>query len=325
MSEAPGHLDLDPFALDMASPAQVCAAFAAGARACLQNPHRAGPIEHLRVSAHDAAGGPVELLATGDLHDNPATFRWLCQQAGMVDDDQGRRAPLRHLTLHELIHGEHLTGGMDFSYRVLARAAALKARFPAHCHVLLANHELAQLRGHNVSKHGVHCVRAFADALDYVFAGEAPAVTEAMNAFIGALPLALRVSPPSETSAQKDLLCAHSLPSPDALADFDATVLQREAREDDHRPRTGSVHMLVWGRGHDEATVETLAKRLGIGHFVLGHERADEGVLRVASRATVLNTDHPRGRALLIDCTRPAHESVASARALAVPAPALDA
>ncbi|MFT3683946.1 MAG: metallophosphoesterase [Phycisphaerales bacterium] len=267
---APRHVDL-------ASATQVVAALREGTDANLNAACRAGSIDHVR--------GPGTLLATGDLHDNSARFQAVVELAGFEGDQEPA-----HLTLHELIHGDNLIDDMDPSYRALVRAAALKVANPEHVHVLLANHELSQIAGRGVIKNGLNCVKAFNDGVDYVFGDDAPDVHAALAAFIRSMPLALRCTPAD--ASRGDVLCAHSLPADDALEQFDTSILERPLTEADYQPRTGSAHMMTWGRNQSPATLTTLARRWNAGLFILGHEKADSGWLSMEPCGLILNTDH---------------------------------
>lgn len=274
---------------DLRDPVAVCAALHAGARANLQAPCRDRSID--RIDA------PAQLVATGDLHDNPLHLARLVSAAALESDDPGA---WRHLTLHELIHSDRLVNGMDFSYRVLARVAALKAARPQHVHVLLANHELAQLTGSEVAKDGIRFVAAFDEALEFAFGEEAASVREAVQAFIRSMPIALRLS-----CAGGDVLCAHSLPGPERMDRFDDTLLERNLVDDDYLPRTGSAHFMVWGRNQPQEQIDAMAARWNISLFVLGHEKAETGAMLLARNAVVLNSDHDRGVYALIDTHEP--------------------
>lgn len=272
-----------PPQVDLASMPQVVACLEAGARANLEAKCRSGSIDHIH--------GPGTLVATGDLHDNPVHFQRVVEIAGL---DGECDAPPAHLTLHELIHGENLHDGMDPSYRVLVRAAALKAANPENVHVLLANHELSQIAGRGVIKNGVNCVKAFNQAVEYVFGEEGtPEVMDALGAFIRSMPLALRCTPTGATAG--DILCAHSLPGDSDMEAFDASIIERPLTEADYQPRTGSAHLMTWGRGQSPATLATLAARWNVALFILGHEKADDGWLRMDPNTLILNSDHPRG------------------------------
>lgn len=283
--------------LDLRSSEAVERALLEGARANLGASCRHGSIDLIPRRG--------SLLATGDLHDNPTHFSRVLSLARV--EEHSASAP-RHVTLHELIHGDRLLNGMDFSHRTLAKAAALKAAFPESVHTLLANHELSQIVGAGVSKDGVNLVSAFDEAIEYAFGAGADAVREAVAVFIRSMPLALVAGDAITDGAVQEptrLLFAHSLPPPELMDRFDAAVLSRGLTESDYTPRRGSAHIMVWGRGHTAEHVASLSSRWGVGLFVLGHEKAPDGWLAPAPNAVVLNSDHERGVALPIELERP--------------------
>ena len=263
-----------------------------------------------RQGSVEVIEGPGTLLATGDLHDNPFHLNRLvelvgldeapaCAEGSLAGESAEEDLP-RHITFHEVIHSDRLLNVLDLSYRALARIAELKIKAPERVHMLLANHELAQVVGAGIVKDGVRCVEAFNDGLGYVFGDDWERVSAALGEFIMAMPLALRCVTP-----RGDILCAHSLPATGSMARFDATILSRELTEDDYAPRVGSAHLMVWGRGYDAEQMEDLVERWGVNLFVLGHEKADNGYLIVPPCAVVLNSDHERGVYLPIDLAQP--------------------
>jgi Calcineurin-like phosphoesterase len=226
------------------------------------------------------------LLATGDIHDNPVHLGRILTLAELEAD------PDHHVTFHEVIHGDHLIGDMDFSYRMLARIAELKLRFPEQVHALLGNHELSQIVGAGVLKHGINCVEAFNEAVEFTFHDDAPQVQEAIERFIRCMALAL--------ICENGILCAHSLPGPHDLAEFDLDVLGRDLVEADFI-RHGSAHRMVWGRRLTPEHLEGLAERWGVRLFVLGHMLAETGWQVLPPNGIVLNSDHERGCVLPLD------------------------
>ncbi len=291
--------------------------------ACVIDTLRAGTLAlrsaKCREGAIDRIRFPGTLIATGDLHDNPLHLAKLIELAGL-DGDPAQAVPSNrfsnptHLVLHELIHSDRLLNGMDFSYRVLTRVAALKAAFPERVHLLLANHELSQVFGAGIVKDGIRVVDAFNEAVDVTFGDDAPSVHQAIREFILAMPLALRGVCP-----KKDLLVAHSLPEPWMMSRFDPTILSRELTAADYEPRAGSAHLMVWGRGYDADQIEDLVERWGVGLIILGHEKVPEGARFVPPCVLVLNSDHERGVCVPIDLSNPmrAEDAVAKAVPLA--------
>ncbi len=290
--------------IDTRSASAVADVFRAGAEANRSAGCREGSVDRV-----PAAG---ILIATGDLHDNPVNFAKVVSMARLHRSTE--EAP-RRVTLHEIIHGELMMGGLDFSHRALARAAALKAEYPELVHTLLANHELAQIVGSGIVKDGVRVVDAFNDGVDQVFGDDAQTVHDAIADFIRSMPLALVCGAGTGTG----VLCAHSLPAPAMLDRFDVTVLDRALEEPDYEPRKGSAHLMVWGRGHKPETLETLAAAWGVELFLLGHEKAESGAEYLPRRGVVLNSDHDRGAVLRVDLAEPptAQEASWSATPLA--------
>ena len=266
--------------------------FRRGADANLHAACRAGSIDRIEA--------PGTLIATGDIHDNPVHLQKLIVAARMdhAEGDAGVHGP--HLVLHELIHGDNLVNGMDFSHRALARVAALKAAFPERVHVLLANHELSQIAGMGIVKDGVRVVELFNDAVDFAFGESAPIVHEAIKGFVRSMPIALRA-----VTRRGDILCAHSVPAAAMMARFDASILSRDLKESDYEPRKGSAHLMVWGRQYDAELLEDLVERWGVNVFILGHEHVKDGWQIVEPCALVLNSDHERGVYLPIDLDDP--------------------
>lgn len=253
----------------------------------------------------DVISSPGRLIATGDLHDNPAHFAKLIEVSGLSleggrrDDPPGAPGET-HLLLHELIHGDRLVNGMDFSYRTLTRVAQLKALFPERVHILLGNHELAQVVGAGIIKDGVRVVETFNAGVEYVFGSTADAVHQAIASFVRAMPIALAADTP-----RGRILCSHSLPSAMMMAKFDPSLLSRELTERDYEPRTGAAHLMVWGRGYDAELVEDLVERWGVSMFILGHDKIEEGARFVPPNVLVLNSDHANGVYVPIDLSNP--------------------
>ena len=268
------------------------------------------------------------LIATGDLHDNPLHLARLVKAAGIdaaweareahgsgepchqeqkeaKAEEHGLESPCHggpcHITLHELIHGDRLVNGMDYSYRVLARVAAMKSAFPERVHVLLANHEIAQLSCTPVAKDGVRCNEAFDEAIDAAFGDDAANVREAVGEFLRSLPLAVRFRC---AGVKGDVVCAHSLPGIEMMSTFDFGALERDLTPDDFATRTGTARAMTWGRAHEPAQIAELAAKWNARLFILGHEKAEQGWTIISPQAIVLNSDHEQGVYARLDLTR---------------------
>lgn len=288
--------------IDEQDPAAVVDRLAAAASAMRDAPNRRGCVSLVE--------GRGTLLATGDLHDNPRHFSKVVQHSQLSTD------PDAHLVLHELIHGENLVNGMDLSYRMLVKVANLVLQYPGRVHVLLANHELAQMAGHSVSKGGGCMTTLFNDGLQTVFEDDADLVTAAIEEFVRALPLAART--------ENGVLCAHSVPGPTMMDAFDSGILDRDLVASDYEPFHGSAWMMVWGRGQSDTQMEALAEHWGVSLFCLGHAFVENGIGIGGPRTVLLNSDHERGMVLPLDLSAPV-PTVESAIFNAIPLASVEA
>jgi hypothetical protein len=249
--------------------------------------------------------GPGHLIASGDLHDHPHNFAALLSAANLAEDTFDVLADPHgpHLTLHELIHADPHADGTDPSYVMLARAALLKARAPERVHILLGNHELAQLSNNPVLKHGTNMTAAFNLALQRAFGSASDDVNQAIVDFLRSIPLGLRVTPEDRSG---DFLCTHSIPSPQTLlpskedqstvtSSFDTSVFSRALTDDDYSPRTGAAHQLTWGRDHTHESIEYYSDAFHARTLIVGHEFAPIGFRILRPSMVLLNSDHDDG------------------------------
>ncbi len=255
--------------------------FDQAAAANLDCPLRRGATIHLPPSG--------SLFMTGDLHDHGLNFKRILHLTDLANHSD------RHLVLHEVIHGPHRVNGRDLSVRTLARVAGLVRQFPNRVHVLLANHELAQLNREEVLKGGTPLVEAFDMGVEFIYHDAAPRVNESLCRFIRSLPLAVRCS--------NGILCSHSLPSPRLLDKFDTTILDRVLTDADLAVGGHAYHM-VWGRSHTPQAADTLAKAWDVKLFIMGHQPAEVGFYVEGDNMTVLASDHDHGVILPLDLTQ---------------------
>ncbi|MGA1017153.1 MAG: metallophosphoesterase [Phycisphaerales bacterium] len=250
------------------------------------------------------------LTITGDLHDNPLNLERILRYADVGGGTD------RHVILQEMIHGDRLVNGVDLSHRMLGRVAALILEHPGRIHPLLANHELAQMRGDSVSKGGGDNVALFDEGLDWVFGDDAEPVAEAIGRFVAAMPLALRT--------ESGILCSHSLPAASSMKWFDPGILDRDLVEEDYAPPRGGAYAMVWGRGHTPPQVRDLATAWGVELLCVGHGFAETGAEAVCPGLLMLNSDHERAAAWRVELAAPPPSSDVAAIE-AMPLAAVDA
>ena len=261
----------------------IIALFESATRAMLTSPLRRGCAVNLPPHGR--------LLATGDLHDNQFHLRAIVQYARLEQSAD------HHVVLHELIHGEQLLNGMDFSHRMLARVAELVREFPQQVHPMLANHELSQLTGAGVSKGAGNSVKNFKDAIHFTFGDDGDRVETAVCDFIAAMPLAVR----SGDEDNPGVLCAHSLPNAATFDRFDPTILDRDLVDADRIRPDGHAYLMTWGRGYNTDVIDALAAAWNVRLFCLGHQHVESGVEAMEPRVIILNSDHASARMLPID------------------------
>ena len=234
-------------------------------------------------------GSAGQVVMTGDLHGNLRNFEKLQRYCAL------ERSPGRSVILHELIHEDiERADQLDLSIDVLLRAAQWKCDFPDNVFILQANHELAQLRGQEISKGGRSVLYDFEQGVAHRFGSEADAVLAVTRDYISALPLAART--------RTGIFMCHSLPNPLVVDSFDISVFERPLTEDDIAPG-GSAYNLLWGRFHSAETVERFAERLGVECFIIGHT-PQEGGHTTVGRLIILASEHNHGAFLPIDLSR---------------------
>lgn len=231
------------------------------------------------------------LVMTGDLHDHVVNLQRILRLSALD------ASPDRHVILHEVIHGERMIEGRDLSIRMLARVAALKVQYPGQVHLLLGNHELAQLFNSDILKSGQSVVRLFEDGMDYIYADQADTVREAMRGFIRSMLLAVKCA--------NGLFCSHSLPSPRQFAAFDPAVIDRLPTDEDFAGPVGSAYAMVWGRNHTQEIADDLADEWRTRLFIMGHQPAEMGYHIEGENMIVLASDHRHGVAMPLDLSRP--------------------
>jgi hypothetical protein len=247
---------------------------------------REDPIRKGGVLEFGSAG---QVVMTGDLHGHLRNFEKLQRYCAL------ERSPGRSVILHELIHEDlQRADQLDLSIDVLLRAARWKRDFPDNVFILQSNHELAQLRGQEISKGGRSVLWDFEQGIVHRYGAEADAVLAATRDYISALPLAART--------RSGIFMCHSLPNPVSLNTFDISVFERPLTEEDIAPG-GSAYNLLWGRFHSAEMVERFAERLGVECFIIGHT-PQEGGHTTVGRLIILASEHNHGVFLPIDLGR---------------------
>lgn len=274
-------VDSGPAALRFQDPQVVIDVFRQASQANQESVLRRGSTVHLPMQGR--------LLMTGDLHDHGLNLQRVIQLARLSESLD------HHLILHEVIHGERWVAERDLSVLTLAQVAALKLQHPEQVHLLLSNHELAQLGGDGISKGGVNVVEMFNQGIDFLYESSAGAVRDAVHQYIRSLVLAVKCG--------NGLFASHSLPSEAQLEQFDPHVIDRQPTADDLR-FGGAAYNLVWGRRQTPRVGWTLARQWGVDLFVIGHQPVEAGYKVLDDHVLILASNHDQGAALEVDLGR---------------------
>lgn len=219
-----------------------------------------------------------EIMVAGDLHGHLENFRTLVKIAAL------ERHPFRRLILQEFVHGsERYQNGTDASHRLLDVAAALVCQFPNQVHLLMANHELAQMTGRAIAKNGEHLNELFEAGVETAYGARAPDVLAAYYELIETLPLAVRTT--------NRVFISHSIPPSRRIDAFDIGIFDLTSLPESEFELGSSTYDLLWGRDVTEPASRRFAEAIDADLLVTGHivQKGGYGI--------------PNRRHLIVDCT----------------------
>jgi Icc-related predicted phosphoesterase len=242
-----------------------------------QDPRREGNVLHLQGDER------ADCLVVGDLHGHRKNLTRVLGAADLPNH------PDRCVVLQELIHGpDDARSGTDRSIELLMRAARLKVQHPAQVVMILANHDLAEITGNEITKEGRGCCEAFGEGLVYAFGEEhADEIAGAMCEMLLSQPLAVRTA--------GGVMACHTLPSPGRMAKAGTEILARPYEPED-LTRGGAVYDWVWGRSQTPEQIEALAAELDVQLFVIAHTHVTGGAERIGERCVIITDDHEQGQ-----------------------------
>ncbi len=247
----------------------------------------------LNRSCRYRVGNLIELpangrvLVAGDLHGHFRNFERIMKMADLAN------RPDTHVVLQEIIHGgpEDDFGGC-LSYRLLLEAIDWKMRFPDQVHLILGNHDTAVVSNSAVLKAGKEMNRAMKDAMRRDYGDDYNDVLAALSEYLMSQPLAVRCA--------NRIWISHSLPSDAAMESFDLSVFNRPYTLDDIE-RPNAVYQLTWGRRQSIETLGTMAQKLDVDLFVLGHQPQEQGWGQVGDNTLILASEHSFGCVLFFN------------------------
>ena len=233
--------------------------------------------------------GSGDVLIAGDLHGHLANFQRIVKIADLPHH------PQRHLILQELIHAMY-EDTPDNSHRLLEEAALLKSFYPSQVHILLANHDVAELLHLDILKRARSVLRAFDAAIEEAYAFNKDVVRKAYMGFLRTLPWAAATS--------TGLFLSHSLPDERYLGLF-SRELFTQADERPDLSKTSPAFRLTWGRDLSSHTAADFAARVGADVLIIGHHPCRDGHAEPNPHTIILDSKDSHGACLLLPLDQP--------------------
>lgn len=207
-----------------------------------------------------------EVMVTGDIHGHRRNFNRLRRIAALDKN------PRRHLVLQEVCHGGpcYANGGC-MSHALLEDVAELIVAHPQQVHLILGNHELAELTDFPIRKNNQLLNLMFRLGLRHMYGPAEDDVRQAIGRFLWTCPLTVRLP--------QGVFIAHSLPEfVDSRRGFDPSVLLRDPISEDGVDGC-DVFRLVWGRDYRIENAKAFCEVVGAKLLITGHEPCRDGFL----------------------------------------------
>jgi len=292
----------------------VIATFDRAADANRQMPGRHGSTVVLAPELAD------EVMIVGDMHGHRRNFDRIREIAALDEH------PRRHLVLQEVCHGgPSYPGGGCMSHMILEDVAELLTRHPRQVHLILGNHELAELADFPIRKNNQLLNLSFRLGLRHSYGPAEEEIRRALIRFLWSCPLAVRLpqgcckktgtgsEPPHvdrEKTASREapvplfsqhqgILITHSLPERVDLQGFDPSVLLRDLQADDG-VEGNDVFRLVWGRDYRSENARAFSELVGAKLLITGHEPCAEGFQVPNDRQVILDCCGDRGAYVIL-------------------------
>ncbi|WP_422931001.1 metallophosphoesterase family protein [Singulisphaera sp. PoT] len=236
-------------------------------------PGRRGGVVTLPASA--------EVVVVGDLHGNIPAFRRILEFANLGKNTN------RHLVLQELIHGPRFypDDKGDKSHQLVDLVSALKCQYPERVHLILGNHELSEMTGRIIGKHGMALNAQFRLGIATAYAPRDEEVYRTYLELFAALPLAVR-------TPNRVFLC-HTIPDPADLDSFNVGILDEDHWSNEAMARHGEVYAMTWGRNIEPETIDRFATLVDADWFVTGHQPCEEGFRQANHRQVIIDGTDP--------------------------------
>ena len=220
-----------------------------------------------------------DLMVTGDLHGNLSNFRRITQVADLPN------RPERHVILQELLHSMY-ADTPDRSYQLLEEVAVYKSVYPAQVHIILGNHDIAELYGLEIMKQGRSVLKAFDNELHEAYQSNKDVVRNAYIKFLRSFPWAA-VTPTG-------IVICHSIPDGKYVGSF-SRKLFTDAGPDAEMGRDSPAFRLTWGRDISRPTTAHFAQAMDAYLIICGHHPCREGHTEPSPHLIILDSKDAHG------------------------------
>lgn len=260
-------------------PHPVVEIFQKAAAANLEDTRRKGNVVHLEQGSN--------CVVAGDIHGYRHGFQKIVRHAELGTYENTR------LVLQEIVHGPvDARTGFDRSVELLMRAASLKIKHPDNILFVIANHDVAQISGSEITKAGRGVCKEFLESLKHEFKEHFSEVNKAIEEFICSMPLAVKCA--------NGTLISHSLPSPNRMEMGGTEILNKPYTDQDYL-RGNPLYEWVWGRNQTQEQIEKLSQELDVKFFLLAHQHCDDGFVPLGPKAAAVLSDHQHGYITVFD------------------------
>ncbi len=174
---------------------------------------------------------------------------------------------------------------------------ALKCQHPDRVHLILGNHELSELTGRIISKHGEVLNETFRQGISTAYGVRADAVYDAYQALFAALPLAVR-------TPNRVFLC-HTIPDELDLDRLDLNLLKADTWPTEAMARHGTIYAMTWGRDTAPEVADRFAAMVDADWFITGHQPCNEGFRLANHRQIIIDGTDPHPAYCLFPAREP--------------------
>jgi hypothetical protein len=237
-----------------------------------------------------------EILITGDIHGNLANLRRIIKLADLQNH------PRRHLVLQELVHELDSLDEICKSHRLVEIAAKLKLAVPSRVHILLGNHEFAEILELGIGKNGRALNAAFEDGLRLSYGDRWKEAKDGLCGFWRSCPLAIRTA--------NRLFISHSTPRKEMVEHLSLDFFKKASPAEVFQ-RDGAVFSMLWDRDYQQETAEAVAARMDADLLIVGHTACPEGRRIPNERHIILDSKDFEARYLLLPLDSPVSQDLA--------------